>query len=71
MPELLEVASAWFEAFYRSLRMPVHLRDAGIDDPDAADRVMAALSEHGKAALGGHAGIDATKTLRILRAALV
>ena len=60
---------AALEAFYRSLRMPVHLRDAGITEADAASRVMAALRAHGKAALGGHAELDEAKTERIVRAA--
>ncbi len=60
---------AAIEAFYRSLRMPVHLRDAGITEPDAADRVWQATRDHGNAALGGHAELDAAKTERIIRAA--
>ena len=61
---------AALETFYRSLRMPIHLRDADINEHDAAERVMAALSGHGKAALGGHAEIDEEKTFRILKRAL-
>lgn len=64
-----EDAIAALEAFYRSVNMPLHLRDAGITEPDAADRVLAGLRAHGKMALGGHAGIDAAKTERIVRAA--
>ncbi|HZX31393.1 MAG TPA: iron-containing alcohol dehydrogenase [Rhodocyclaceae bacterium] len=60
---------AAIEALYRRLGMPVHLRDAGIDDPDAAGRVMQAVRDHGNAALGGHAGLDDAKTERIIRAA--
>lgn len=60
---------AAIEAFYRSLRMPVHLRDAGITEPDAADRVWQATREHGNATLGGHAELDEAKTERIIRAA--
>lgn len=60
---------AAIEAFYRSLRMPLHLRDAGIADADAADRVWQAVLEHGNAALGTHAEVDAVKTERIVRAA--
>lgn len=60
---------AAIEAFYRSLGMPVHLADAGITDSDAADRVWEAVREHGNAALGTHAEIDAAKTERIIRAA--
>ena len=56
-------------AFYRSLRMPLHLRDTDITDPDAAERVWQAVQEHGNAALGTHAEVDATKTERIVRAA--
>jgi NADP-dependent alcohol dehydrogenase len=56
-------------AFYCSLGMPVHLRDAGITDPDAADRVFQATRAHGNAALGGHAELDEAKTERIIRAA--
>ena len=60
---------AAIEAFYRSLRMPVHLREAGITEPDAADRVWQATREHGNATLGGHAELDEAKTERIIRAA--
>lgn len=60
---------AEIEALYRSLGMPVHLREAGVNDPDAADRVMKAVREHGNAALGGHAQLDAAKTEHIIRAA--
>jgi NADP-dependent alcohol dehydrogenase len=56
-------------ALYRSLHMPLHLRDAEITDPDAAERVWQAVQEHGNAALGTHAEVDATKTERIVRAA--
>jgi NADP-dependent alcohol dehydrogenase len=64
-----EDSIAALEAFYRHLNMPLHLRDAGIAEADAATRVMDALRTHGKAALGGHAQIDEAKTERILRAA--
>lgn len=64
-----EDAIAALEAFYRSVNMPLHLRDAGITEPDAADRVLAGLRAHGKMALGGHAEIDEAKTERIVRAA--
>lgn len=57
------------ESFYRRLNMPLHLRDAGITEADAAERVIAGLRAHGKIALGGHAGLDAEKTERIIRAA--
>lgn len=60
---------AAIEVFYRSLRMPLHLRDAGVADADAADRVWQAVQEHGNAALGTHAEVDALKTERIVRAA--
>lgn len=63
-----EDAIAALEAFYRSVNMPLHLRDAGITEPDAADRVLAGLRAHGKIALGGHAAIDEAKTERIVRA---
>lgn len=64
-----EDAIAALEAFYRSVNMPLHLRDAGITEPDAAERVLAGLRAHGKMALGGHAEIDEAKTERIVRAA--
>ena len=64
-----ETTIAAIEALYRSLDMPVNLRDAGITDPDAADRVWQAVQTHGNAALGTHAEIDAEKTERIIRAA--
>lgn len=64
-----EDAIAALETFYRSVNMPLHLRDAGISDADAADRVLAGLRAHGKMTLGGHAGIDEAKTERIVRAA--
>ena len=64
-----ETTIAAIETLYRSLDMPVHLRDAGITDPDAADRVWQAVQTHGNAALGTHAEIDAEKTERIIRAA--
>jgi len=60
---------AAIEVFYRSLRMPLHLRDAGVADADAADRVWQAVQEHGNAALGTHAEVDALKTERIVHAA--
>jgi len=60
---------AAIEAFYRSLRMPLHLREAGITESDAAERVWQAVKEHGNAALGTHAEVDAVKTERIVRAA--
>ena len=60
---------AAIEAFYRSLRMPLHLREAGIMECDAAGRVWQAVQEHGNAALGTHAEVDAAKTERIVRAA--
>ncbi|WP_234084196.1 iron-containing alcohol dehydrogenase [Azonexus sp. R2A61] len=64
-----EDAIAAMEAFYRSVNMPLHLRDAGINEADAADRVLAGLRAHGKMTLGGHAGIDEVKTERIVRGA--
>jgi NADP-dependent alcohol dehydrogenase len=64
-----EAAITAIEAFYRSLRMPTHLREAGILEADAADRVLAAVRAHGNAALGTHAGVDAATTERIIRAA--
>lgn len=64
-----EATIAEIEALYRSLRMPVHLCDAGITDPEAVPRIMQALREHGTAALGGHAGLDEAKTERIVVAA--
>jgi len=60
---------AAIEAFYRSLRMPLHLREAGIVEGNAAERVWQAVQEHGNAALGTHAEVDAAKTERIVRAA--
>ena len=60
---------AAIETFYRSLRMPVHLREAGITDTDAADRVWQAVLAHGNAALGTHAEVDEAKTEKIVRAA--
>lgn len=60
---------AAIEAFYRGLEMPVHLSDAGVTDADAAERIMAALREHGTAALGTHAAVDEAKTWRIVQAA--
>ncbi len=64
-----EEAIAAVEALYRSLGMPVHLREAGVADAGAADRIMQAVREHGNAALGGHAELDEAKTERIIRAA--
>lgn len=64
-----EDSLAALEAFYRRLEMPLHLTEAGIDDPAAVDRLMEALRAHGNAALGGHAGVDEAVTERILRAA--
>lgn len=64
-----EQTIAAIEAFYRSLNMPLQLTEAGVDDPDAASRVMQAVREHGNAALGGHAGLDEAKTDRIIAAA--
>jgi NADP-dependent alcohol dehydrogenase len=56
-------------AMYRSVNMPVHLRDTDVTDSEATPRIMQALREHGNAALGGHAHLDETKTERIVRAA--
>lgn len=64
-----EETIAALESFYRGLGMPVHLADAGIVEADAAEQVFAAVCEHGNSALGGHAGLDAAKTERIIRAA--
>ncbi|MEY2631928.1 MAG: hypothetical protein RIR00_582 [Pseudomonadota bacterium] len=64
-----ETSLAALEAFYRSLGMPLHLSEAGITDPDAAGKVMAALRAHGNNALGGHAELDDAKSERIIRAA--
>lgn len=64
-----EATIAEIEALYRSLRMPVHLSDAGITDPQAVPRIMQALREHGTSALRGHAGLDEAKTGRIVAAA--
>ena len=47
----------------------LHLREAGIMESDAAGRVWQAVQEHGNAALGTHAEVDAAKTERIVRAA--
>ncbi len=60
---------AAIEALYRSLRMPVRLREAGIADSDAAERILAAVRAHGNAALGTHAEVDDAKTERIIRRA--
>ena len=60
---------AAIEAFYHSLRMPVHLSDTDVADPEAASKVMQALREHGNATLGGHAELDDAKTERIIFAA--
>jgi len=60
---------AAIEAFYRSLRMPLHLREAGIVEGNADERVWQAVQEHGNAALGTHAEVDVAKTERIVRAA--
>lgn len=57
------------EHFYRSLNMPLKLSDAGIQEADAAERVMDYLTQHGKTTLGGHAEIDLSKTRRIVAAA--
>lgn len=57
------------EALYRSVNMPLHLRDTEVTDTQAASRVMQALRDHGNAALGGHAGLDEAKTERIITAA--
>lgn len=64
-----EQAIAATEAMYRRLGMPVHLRDAGIADRDAAARIMQAVHDHGNSALAGHAELDYAKTERIIRAA--
>lgn len=64
-----EETLAAIRALYRRLDMPLCLSGAGIDDPDAVAKVMAALRAHGTAAFGGHAGLDEAKTERIIRAA--
>lgn len=58
-------------AFYRGLDMPVHLHDAGVHDPDAVDRFLAALKSHGTLAMGGSTGLDEVRTERIVRAACI
>jgi NADP-dependent alcohol dehydrogenase len=60
---------AALEALYRSINMPVHLRDTDVVDADIIPRFMQALRAHGTAALGGHAGLDEVKTQRIVTAA--
>lgn len=60
---------AAIEALYRSLSMPLHLREAGIDEADAAERVFAAVKAHGNAALGTHAGVTEAITARIIQRA--
>ncbi len=67
-PEAEDTIAA-IESMYRSVNMPVHLRDTEVNDPQAATRIMQALREHGNAALGGHANLDEAKTLSILQAA--
>ena len=67
-PSAAETIAA-IEALYRSINMPVHLRDTAVSDPDAVARIMQALHDHGTAALGGHAELDQFRTERIIRAA--
>ena len=64
-----EETIAAIENLYRRLGMPLHLREAGIADPEAATRVVEAVRAHGNLALGGLAQLDEAKTERILRAA--
>lgn len=64
-----EATISAIEALYRSVNMPVHLRETDVHDPNIVPRIMQALRDHGTAALGGHAGLDEAKTERIIRAA--
>jgi NADP-dependent alcohol dehydrogenase len=64
-----EVTIGAIESLYRSINMPIHLRDTEVTDQNAAARVMQAVRDHGNASLGGHADLDDAKTERIIRAA--
>lgn len=64
-----EQTIAAIEAMYRSINLPLHLHEAGITEADAAERILQSIRDHGNMALGGHAGLDAAKTERIIRAA--
>lgn len=64
-----EATIAAIEGLYRQLAMPLHLREAGIAEADAAERVFAAVLAHGNAALGTHAQVDEAVTRRIVEAA--
>ena len=64
-----EMTLAAIQNFYRRLDMPTHLGEAGITDPEAVEKIMAALREHGTSALGGHGEVDEAKTETIVRAA--
>ncbi|MFZ4535980.1 iron-containing alcohol dehydrogenase [Propionivibrio sp.] len=64
-----EATIAAIEALYRSVNMPLHLRDTDISDSGAVPRIMQALRNHGNSALGGHAELDEARTERIIRAA--
>lgn len=58
------------EQVYRSLNMPVRLREAGVNDSDAVEKVIAALNEHGKRSLGENQNISPDVSREIVALAL-
>ena len=51
---------------YQKLNMPLHLKDASIDDPQAPTRILNALRAKGFSNLGTHADLNEEKISRIL-----
>ncbi|WP_153109988.1 iron-containing alcohol dehydrogenase [Propionivibrio limicola] len=65
--DLSERAIASIEDLFRSLDVPVRLSEAGINDPEAADAISAALRTHGMEKLGERGAV----TLEVVRDILV
>lgn len=57
------------EGMYRGLGMPLNLREAGVTDADALERLLAALEKRGMTALGEHGDITLTRSRAILERA--
>jgi len=64
-----EAVIAALEALYRGLDMPLHLHEAGIDDADAAERVLASARAQGHVPYRGAMPLDEGQVERIIRAA--
>lgn len=64
-----EQVIAVLEGMYRSLGMPVHLREAGVDDPRAAERVLALARAQGHVPFRGAMPLSEGEVERVIRGA--